>query len=349
MKLIYKLIPLLMVNIAWANDIIPDHIGDNYVHFAGAATIKANMPIGSRIIGPLEGQMSTKVHGSCPRNNIRILVRTSDYNSYVDTYNGNKVYATGTPGIGYAINDYQLNTADRDRWFMWGMVRNNTEFVAGQMGAYAGVSFYKTGDIQPDATITNFNLAKFYLRCLGGNPGPSRLMATLKFVGRLTMKVEQDNNSGSNNGGWNNSGQGGNGNNGGSNNGGWNNGGQGGNGNNGGSNNGGWNNGGQGGNGNNGGSNSGGWNNGGQGGNGNNGGSNNGGWNNGGQGGNGNNGGSNNGGQGGNNNNGGSNSSGQGGNNNNGGSNNDGQRDNNPNNNNNNNSNSNNSNIWPTH
>ncbi|HGJ5855438.1 hypothetical protein QE197_03280 [Arsenophonus nasoniae] len=311
MKLIYKLIPLLMVNIAWANDIIPDHIGDNYVHFAGAATIKANMPIGSRIIGPLEGQMSTKVHGSCPRNNIRILVRTSDYNSYVDTYNGNKVYATGTPGIGYAINDYQLNTADRDRWFMWGMVRNNTEFVAGQMGAYAGVSFYKTGDIQPDATITNFNLAKFYLRCLGGNPGPSRLMATLKFVGRLTMKVEQDNNSGSNNGGWNNSGQSGNGNNGGSNNGGWNNGGQGGNGNNGGSNNSGWNNGGQGGNGNNGGSN--------------------------------------NGGQGGNNNNGGSNSSGQGGNNNNGGSNNDGQRDNNPNNNNNNNSNSNNSNIWPTH
>ncbi|WGM06459.1 hypothetical protein [Arsenophonus nasoniae] len=239
------------------------------------------------------------------------LVRTSDYNSYVDTYNGNKVYATGTPGIGYAINDYQLNTADRDRWFMWGMVRNNTEFVAGQMGAYAGVSFYKTGDIQPDATITNFNLAKFYLRCLGGNPGPSRLMATLKFVGRLTMKVEQDNNSGSNNGGWNNSGQSGNGNNGGSNNGGWNNGGQGGNGNNGGSNNSGWNNGGQGGNGNNGGSN--------------------------------------NGGQGGNNNNGGSNSSGQGGNNNNGGSNNDGQRDNNPNNNNNNNSNSNNSNIWPTH
>ncbi|HGJ5866157.1 hypothetical protein [Arsenophonus nasoniae] len=267
MKLIYKLIPLLMVNIAWANDIIPDHIGDNYVHFAGAATIKANMPIGSRIIGPLEGQMSTKVHGSCPRNNIRILVRTSDYNSYVDTYNGNKVYATGTPGIGYAINDYQLNTADRDRWFMWGMVRNNTEFVAGQMGAYAGVSFYKTGDIQPDATITNFNLAKFYLRCLGGNPGPSRLMATLKFVGRLTMKVEQDNNSGSNNGGWNNSGQSGNGNNGGSNNGGWNNGGQGGNGNNGGSNNSGWNNGGQGGNGNNGGSN-----NGGQGGNNNNGG-----------------------------------------------------------------------------
>ncbi|WGL98946.1 hypothetical protein QE177_03350 [Arsenophonus sp. aPb] len=213
MKLIYKLIPLLMVNIAWANDIIPDHIGDNYVHFAGAATIKSNMPIGTRIIGPLEGQMSTKVHGSCPRNNIRILVRTSDYNSYVDTYNGNKVYATGTPGIGYAINDYQLNTADRDRWFMWGMVRNNTEFVAGQMGAYAGVSFYKTGDIQPDATITNINLAKFYLRCL--NSGPSRLMTTLKFVGRLTMKVEQDNNSGSNNGG-----QGGNSNNGGTNNGG---------------------------------------------------------------------------------------------------------------------------------
>ncbi|HGJ5902805.1 MAG TPA: hypothetical protein ACHBY5_03915 [Arsenophonus apicola] len=342
MKLIYKLIPLLMVNIAWANDIIPDHIGDNYVHFAGAATIKSNMPIGTRIIGPLEGQMSTKVHGSCPRNNIRILVRTSDYNSYVDTYNGNKVYATGTPGIGYAINDYQLNTADRDRWFMWGMVRKNTKFVAGQMGAYAGVSFYKTGDIQPDATITNFNMAKFYLRCL--NSGPSRLMATLKFVGRLTMKVEQDNNGGSNNGGsnnggWNKGGQGGNGNNSGSNNGGWNNGGQGGNGNNSGSNNGGWNNGGQGGNNNNSGPN-----NGGQGGN-----NNNSGPNNGGQGGNNNNSGPNNGGQGGNSNNSDSNNGGQSGNNNNGDSNNGGQKDNTPNNNNNNNSNSNNSNIWPTH
>ncbi|HGJ5920727.1 hypothetical protein [Arsenophonus apicola] len=328
MKLIYKLIPLFMVNIAWANDIIPDHLGENYVHFAGAATIKSNMPIGTRIIGPLEGQMSTKVHGSCPRNNLRILARTSDYNSYVDIYNGNKVYATGTPGIGYAINDHQLSTADHDWWSMWGMVRNNTEFVAGEMGAYAGVSFYKTGDIQPDATITNINLAKFYLRCL--NSGPSRLMATLKFVGRLTIKVEQDNNNGSNNGSWNNGGQGGGNNNGGLNNGGWNNGGQGGNGNNSGSNNGGWNNGGQGG-GNN------------------NGGSNNGGWNNGGQGGNNNNSGPNNGGQGGNSNNSGSNNGGQSGNRNNSGSNNGGQKDNNPNNNNNNNSNSNNSNIWPTH
>ncbi|HGJ5902804.1 MAG TPA: hypothetical protein ACHBY5_03910 [Arsenophonus apicola] len=265
MKLIYKLIPLFMVNIAWANDIIPDHLGENYVHFAGAATIKSNMPIGTRIIGPLEGQMSTKVHGSCPKNNLRILARTSDYNSYVDIYNGNKVYATGTPGIGYAINDHQLSTADHDWWSMWGMVRNNTEFVAGEMGAYAGVSFYKTGDIQPDATITNINLAKFYLRCL--NSGPSRLMATLKFVGRLTIKVEQDNNNGSNNGSWNNGGQGGGNNNGGSNNGGWNNGGQGGN-----NNNSGPNNGGQGGNSNNSGSN-----NGGQSGNRNNSGSNNGG------------------------------------------------------------------------
>ncbi|WGO82985.1 hypothetical protein [Arsenophonus apicola] len=348
MKLIYKLIPLLMVNLAWANDLIPDYVGDNYVHFAGTATIKSNAPVGTKIISSIEGKMSTRVHGSCNRYNVRIPVKASDYNTYVNTYDGIKVYATGTPGIGYSITDFSNNSADRERWTFFGMVSNNTNYVTGEMSAYVGVSFYKTGDIQPDATISHFNLAKFYLLCI--DRWQSRLMATLKFTGPLTMKVEQDNNSGSNNGGWNNGGQGGNGNNGGSNNGGWNNGGQGGNGNNGGSNNGGWNNGGQGNNGNNGGSNNGSWNNGGQGSNGNNGGSNNGGWNNGGQGSNGNNGGSNNGGQGGNGNNGGSNNGGQGSNGNNTGSNNGGQKDNIPNNNNNNNnSNSNNSNIWPTH
>ncbi|WGM02276.1 hypothetical protein [Arsenophonus nasoniae] len=213
MKLIYKLIPFLIVNIAWAYDIQPDYVADNNVHFAGTATIKSNMPIGSRITGPIEGQMSTKVHGRCSKNNIRILARISDYNSYVDTYNGKKVYATGTPGIGYAINDHQHNTADHDSWFMWGMLKNNTDYVTGKMGGYVGVSFYKTGNIQPNATITNLNLAKFYLRCLGGNPGSRRLMASLKFVGKLTIKVEQDNNRGSNNSGWNNDGRGGNNNN----------------------------------------------------------------------------------------------------------------------------------------
>ena len=156
--------------------------------------------------------MKTKVHGSCPKDNIRIIVKTSDYNTYVDTYNSIKVYTTGAPGIGYAISDYQQKTADHDRWFMWGMVRNNSDFVTGKTGAYAGVSFYKTGDIQPDVTITNIDLANFYLLCNGSRP--SHRMAIYRFVGRLTIKVEQDNNIGSNNGG-----QGGNSNNGGSNNG----------------------------------------------------------------------------------------------------------------------------------
>ncbi|HGJ5877064.1 MAG TPA: hypothetical protein ACHBX0_12810 [Arsenophonus sp.] len=68
------------------------------------------------------------------------------------------------------------------------MVKNNSDFITGETGAYAGVSFYKTSDIQPDATITNIDLANFYLLCNGS--GPSRCMAIYRFVGKLTIKIE---------------------------------------------------------------------------------------------------------------------------------------------------------------
>lgn len=216
MKLIYKLLPLFIVKIAWAYDLAPNYRAENHLKYTGTVTIKSNAPIGTKIIGPLEGHMKTRVNGNCPKNNTYVIAKTSEHNKYVDIYEGNKVYATGTAGIGYAVIDYSHKPADNEPWHMWGMT-DNFGFTSGEMGGYAGVIFYKTGDIKTDTTVKDFNLANFYLWCNGG--GPTRPMAIYKFSGMLTVKVENNNNTDQNNGG-----QGGN-----SGNSGWNNGGQGGN------------------------------------------------------------------------------------------------------------------------